>query len=452
MAELQKLIDRVDSYRDEILAAERYIWKNPEAGYKEWKTHRYMKQKFEELGYTVVEAGDIPGFYADLDTGRPGPKLAIFGELDSLIIDTHPECDPETKAVHACGHNCQCAALLGVAAGLKTPGALDGLSGSIRLIAVPAEELIDFDFRKGLIDAGTIHFYGGKQEFMYRGYLDDVDLSFMIHTKGVAGPTVGMGAGSNGCILKNYTFIGKSSHAGGSPHLGLNALYAASTALSAANALRETFREKDYIRFHPIITQGGAAVNAIPDKVMVQAYVRGASMAAIAEASNKINRAFAAAAASVGCKLEINDVHGYAPRFYGKDFANIFKDAALKLLPEEEVALTDSWAGGCSDMGDVACIMPAIHPHIAGYSGTAHGSDLYITDPERGCVLSAKIQLSMALDLLENGAEKAKAVVADYKPVYASAKEYTEAIDKLNFTASAVQYEEDGSIKITYKA
>ena len=130
---LDTVLQAVEAYQDTILAAERHIWKNPESGYKEWKTHAYLKAKYEELGYTVTEAGNIPGFWTDVDTGRPGPCVAVFGEMDSLIIPTHPECDPETGAVHACGHHCQSAALLGIAIGLKAPGALDGLSGRIDL-------------------------------------------------------------------------------------------------------------------------------------------------------------------------------------------------------------------------------------------------------------------------------------------------------------------------------
>ena len=133
------LFSAVDAHRAEILAAERQIWKNPEPGYREWKTHKYLKGLYEALGYRLTEAGNIPGFYTEIDTGRPGPTVAVFGEMDSLIIPSHPECDPETGAVHACGHNCQSAALYGIAAALKTPGALDGLCGKIRLIAVPAE-------------------------------------------------------------------------------------------------------------------------------------------------------------------------------------------------------------------------------------------------------------------------------------------------------------------------
>ena len=138
----------VTKHRERILNTFEYIWANPETGYREWKTHAYLKQQFEELGYTVTEAGNVPGFIVDVDTGREGPTVGIFAEMDGLLIPEHPEADKETGAVHACGHVCQTASLVGVAAALKEPHALDGLSGKIRLIAVPAEEGIEQEYRQ----------------------------------------------------------------------------------------------------------------------------------------------------------------------------------------------------------------------------------------------------------------------------------------------------------------
>ena len=141
-----------------------------------------MEDAFENLGYTITRAGNIPGFYTVIDTGREGPEVLILGELDSLVIPTHPECDKKTGAVHACGHNAQCAALLGVAAALKEPSVLEKLCGRIRLCAVPAEELIELDYRSELKAEGKIKYFGGKSEFLYRGYFDGVDIAFMVHT------------------------------------------------------------------------------------------------------------------------------------------------------------------------------------------------------------------------------------------------------------------------------
>ena len=445
---LELMLKAVEGHQDTILAAERHIWANPEPGYREWKTHAYMKEKFEELGYTVTEAGNIPGFWTDIDTGRPGPRIAVFGEMDSLIIPSHPECDPETGAVHACGHHCQCAALLGVAAGLKAPGALEGLSGSIRLIAVPAEELIEINFRKQLKEQGVIRYFGGKQEFMYRGVLDGVDISFMVHTS--PGNTFNCNGGSNGCMVKEAVFIGKASHAA-SPHLGHNALYAANCAMQAANALRETFMDNNHIRFHPIITNGGDAVNAIPNQVMVESYVRGATMESIAGENKKLNRAFAGAAAAMGCSVKLWDHHGYAPRLFDPNLKELCRQAGAAILGQDRVDFTSRWSFGCSDMGDVSCVMPAIHPQIGGVNGTAHTTNYTIVDPVLACVDNAKIQCSILEHLLCDDAAGAKNILANIKTPYPTIPEYLATIDKLCIDKQAVTYNKDGTVTLSFE-
>ena len=140
---MQTIINAVDKHRQLILDAERYIWKNPETGYKEFKTSAYLEKHFRELGYDLVMADGITGFYTVLDTGRPGPEVLVLGEMDSIICPSHPESDPETGAVHSCGHNAQCAALVGVAAALKEPEVLNRLSGRIRLCGPAARRCRD---------------------------------------------------------------------------------------------------------------------------------------------------------------------------------------------------------------------------------------------------------------------------------------------------------------------
>ena len=367
--------------------------------------------------------------------------------MDSLIVPTHPEADPETGAVHACAHHCQCAAMLGIAAAFKAPGALDNLCGSIRLLVVPAEELIEISYRKQLKKDGIIRYFGGKQEYLYRGYLDDVDLSMMIHTSSTKG--FGCGIGSNGCVTKIATFKGKGAHAGGSPDKGINALYAANAGLTAANALRETFRDDDHIRFHPIITMGGDAVNAIPDKVVVESYVRGATTEAIIQINEKVNRAFAGAAAAMGCTITFDDAHGYAPRKNDLNMREVFAEVGAMFFPEEEINMGTAWGTGCSDMGDINCIMPSIHPHIAGCKGASHSSEFYIVDPYTACVVSAKIQAGVTAKLLENNAAKSKEIM-DKAGSFPSIPEFLETIDKLCFEAEGVTYNADGTVTLTY--
>lgn len=434
----------VDKYRKLIIDTQNYIWANPETGYKEFKTSKYMEDVFESFGYEIKRAEGITGFYTELDTGREGPTLLILGELDSLICTEHPDCDKETGAVHCCGHSAQCAALVGIAAALKEEGALDGLSGKIRLCAVPAEELIEIEFRNELKLQGVIKYMGGKPEFLRRGYFDGVDLAFMVHTGGGSGFAVNIG--NVGCVAKKIIYKGKSAHAGGAPWEGVNALYAATQGLSAVNAVRETFMENDIIRVHPIITKGGSAVNAVPDTVTIESYVRGKSFKAIKNANDKVNRAFAGAALSLGANVEIVDIPGYAPLYNSPDMIIAAKEA-LQNAVGESLWESHTYSSGSTDMGDLSCIMPVIHPYAPGSVGKAHGADYYIADPERACVASAKWQLELLRILLSNGAERAKKIVSEYKPQFVSKEEYFEYIEKFMTEGDRISYS-DGKAEI----
>ena len=429
----------VEKHRELILAAERYIWKNPETGYKEYKTDAYMKTVFTDLGYEITPADGITGFVTLLDTGRPGPEVLVLGELDSIICPAHPESDTVTGAVHSCGHNAQCAALIGIAAALKEEGALDDLSGRIRLCAVPAEELLEIEYRAELRREGKIRYMGGKSEFLSRGLFDGVDIAFMIHTSG----SFRTAPGSVGCLAKKITYKGKASHAGGAPSLGLNALYAANCGLNAINAIRETFRESDIIRVHPIITNGGQMVNAIPETVTLESYVRGKTFDAIVSANKKVNRALIGGALSLGTNIDITDIPGYAPLNNDKNMIELTLEAAELSIPEYEMKAGHGFGSGSTDMGDLSCIMPVIHPYAGGAQGTSHGNDYYIVDPIAACVASAKLQLAMLSLLLSNGAERAKKIAEEYEAPFASAKDYLDYIDSLASSGDRIEYGEN---------
>ena len=447
---MHKLIEAVPQFEAIMEKAFRFFWENPETGYREWKGHKYLSDAFRELGYELTEAGNIPGFYADVDTGRPGPMVLVMGELDALICRTHPECDPETGAVHCCGHAAQVAALLGLAAALKQPGALDGLCGTIRLMAVPAEELIEVEYREGLRQQGIIGYYGGKVEFMHRGFMDGVDVAFMIHTSATVGAHGGgVNKGSNGCIAKTITYTGKSAHAGGSPHKGINALYAANQGLNAINALRETFQDNNHIRVHPIITMGGTVVNAIPEKVTMESYIRGATLEAIMDANVKVNRALAASAAALGANVELCDRPGYSPRVHDKGMMLVTKEAMEETLETVNYE-AEGWGTGCSDLGDVSMVFPAVHPYIGGAVGTGHGADYFIPDVYTATVDSARVQAAMIVKLLENDGARTAEIKKNFVAPFPSMEAFFQCIDNLTMDQKAVSYNEDGTVTLKF--
>ncbi|HBP37810.1 MAG TPA: amidohydrolase [Clostridiales bacterium] len=440
------LMTAVERERERIFAAEAYLWQHPATGFREWEASEYLAGQFASLGYEIHSAGNIPGFYADIDTGRPGPALALLGELDSVLCPSHPDADTATGAVHACGHHTQGAALLGAAAVLRQTEAFLGLCGRIRLIAVPAEELLELAYREQLRQEGIIRYFGGKSEFLYRGYFDGIDMAMMVH----AGPgptrTFTVNQGNNGCLLKNVRFTGKAAHAGGSPHKGINALYAATLGLQAINALRETFRESDHIRVHPIITRGGSAVNVIPDDVTLESYVRGSTIEAILRENKRVSLALAGAAASLGARLEIADRPGYMPLHNDPTLTGLSREIMDALVGPENVRIRDKWEAGSTDMGDLSCLMPVIQPVVGGAQGELHEADFRITDHESACVLPAKLLAGTACALLAEEGALARQVIARKQTVYSTPAEYFQALDAIFTDRQAVVYRDDGSV------
>ena len=418
-----------------------YMTRHPETGYRETLCSAYVEKQFRELGYEPRLAGDIPGFTVKIDTGRAGPCLLILGELDAVKCATHPDANPETAAVHACGHNAQSAALVGIAAALSRKGALDALSGSILLCAVPAEEMIELEYRDTLIKAGVIRYYGGKPEFLRRGYFDGVDLAFMVHTSGA----LGCNKGAVGIISKQVIYKGRAAHAGGAPQDGINALYAANVGLSAMNAVRETFVEKDYVRVHPIITGGGTVVNGIPDVVTIESYVRAASYDAMRRANERVNRAFVGAALSLGANVEIVDAPGYAPLHNDPAMMDVALRAANTVYPELAANFSDRISTGSTDMGDISLLFPSVHPYAPGAEGGGHSAMYRIADPELACIRSAEWQLEMLRILLSDGASEARRIVEGFTPSFASKEEYFEYIEQFYANGDRITYGEGGA-------
>ena len=124
--------------------------------------------------------------------------------------------------------------MLGAAMGLLDAKAFDHLAGRVVFFAVPAEEYGDIEWRVAQARAGRLEFLGGKPELLRLGHFDDVDLAMMIHmTSRTEDGKTGVPVSNNGCIVKTVRYLGRASHAGGAPHQGINALYAAHIGLTA---------------------------------------------------------------------------------------------------------------------------------------------------------------------------------------------------------------------------
>src|SRR5438445_3455106 len=414
----QRVYRAIDQRGEDIVGLGEQIRKNPELGFKEVKTARLVEETLGKLGLSPKAGLALTGVRADV-AGRvgDGPTFALLGELDGLVVTGHPVADPQTGAAHACGHNAQIAGLLGAAMGLLGARAFDHLAGRVVFFAVPAEEYGDVEWRVQQSRAGKLEFLGGKPELLRRGHFDDVDLAMMIHT--TSQPEMqkaGVSASNNGCIVKTVRYIGRASHAGGAPHLGINALYAANIGLMAINAVRETFQDEDSIRVHPIITHGGSQVNVIPGEVRMETYVRGKTVEAILDANRRVDRALRAGALALGATVEIETLPGHMPMACDATMAGWFKANATALVGEEHYRQIGHRTGS-TDMGDLSQVMPILHPYIGGARGSGHSADFQIEDKALAYVAPAKALAAMAIDMLADGAAGAREVVGARPPM-----------------------------------
>jgi len=410
------LFSAIDAVAERLCAFGEDIFDHPELGFREERTATQVAQALRALGLDVEEGLACTGVRAVLRGSAPGPTVAVIGELDALPVPGHPRADPSTGAAHACGHNAQLAHLLGVASALIATDAQRDLTGNVAFLAVPAEEYVDLAWRIEARRRGAIEFLGGKPELVRLGVFDGVDLALMVHASGNADDApLSMLWEYNGFIAKRIRFIGRPAHAGVAPYRGINALAAARLALDAIDAQRETFRDDDRIRVHPIITHGGDAVNVVPHDVRVETYVRGASIGAIVDAAARVDRSMRAGALALGAEVEIETLPGYLPLSVDRRMGALFRANAIELTgaagwDEGEVC------AACTDAGDISHVMPVLHPNHGGCAGYNHTADFRITDARAAYVTPAKALAATVVDLLGDGARGARATLEAFVP------------------------------------
>ena len=406
------------------------IFRHPELGFKEFETAKLVQRTFKGLGLPYESDIAITGVIANLEGKGKGPTISVMGELDSVLCYSHPYADKTTGAVHACGHNAQIAAMLGVAMGFVDARIMNELPGAIAFMAVPAEEYVEMEYRLRLRKDRKIRFLGGKQEFIRLGKMDSVDMTVKHHTRsGKSERKVWVAGTNNGFVGKAIRFKGREAHAGGAPDRGINALNAALLGIMGIHTLRETFKDSDHIRVHPIITRGGDLVNIVPADVRIETYVRGKTTDAILKASRKVNRALKSGATTVGAKVEIEEIPGYLPMKNELEMSKIFGENAKRLLGKAAVK-QDEHKTGSTDTGDVSAIMPAIEPSISGATGTGHGSDYKIADKEMGYIIPAELMAMTVIDLLWDDAANARRIIKTFKPEV-ERKEYVRYWERL---------------------
>ena len=402
----------------------------PEMGFKEEKTSAAVVDLIRtHCPQAAVKTGiGITGVMATAALDNPaGIHVALICELDALQLPQHIDADSNTGAAHACGHHMQMTAAIGAFAALcrvRHP-----MWGRLSLMAIPAEEAVELEYRSHLVDKGRIRYRSGKQEWVRLGMFDDIDAALMLHahSESETGNIYVMG-GSLGFLAKRIEFIGRESHAGHSPEAGINALNAAMAAIMCIHANRETFRDEDAVRVHPILTKGGDMVNIVPAQVVMETLVRGARQEAIRDAAVKVDRSIQGACIAVGANARIENMPGYLPLFQDEFLSRLFEDNASG-LPETATIYRGIGMTGSSDIGDISHLLPTIHPTIGGFAGNPHSVEFQIKDPKT-YLYAAKLLAQTAADLLGGEGRRGRELKTGFHPRLTK-KQYIDLLESM---------------------
>lgn len=430
--ELKKYVcDYLDKHSSELIENGEKLLRMPELSYKEFETSAFVGEIFAALGLKEKTNLAITGRRADIDTGRKGPKVAVLGELDGLIVPNHKFVNPETHAAHGCGHHAALNAMLGCAKVLALPEVLKNLSGSLAFIATPSEECQNLPYITSLIDEGRLKFFGGKSELIAEGVFDDVDIALMAHA-GTENFTV---SGFNGFVMKRLVFKGKSAHAGAYPDLGVNAVSMMRAAMMLLDSQRDTFKDEDHVRIHGYIPYGGEAVNVVPDKTVFTLQVRGASPLAVEDASNKVDRCVRGAVTAFGGAAEVQNIFGFMPLINYPELDEIHRLNVGIIAPGVPFK-TGIYRPSSTDMGDVSMLKPSLHLYFRGFEGTAHTDGFLVKDKKQAYVDSAKMLALNVIDLLYDDAS-CGSMIAEL-PIPMSKEKYLEQMQSFS---SSIKFE-----------
>jgi amidohydrolase len=367
------ICEAIESFRDKAVRVSRSIHSRPELKFEERFAVAQLSQATASLGLRteVGVAGLETAFRAEFGR-REGPTVAIFAEYDALPNG------------HSCGHNLIAGAALSAIAGLFSVA--DQLAGRIVFLGTPAEE------------GG-----GGKILLLERGALKGVDAALMAHPMDMEWSTIPMLATRH----LRITFTGRASHAALAPWEGSSALAAVLQTFYAVDMARLHFR--DGSRIHGIITDGGQAVNIIPERTECLFLARARTSAHAEEMAQRVIRCAEAAAMATGTKA-----HGEIEGCY-KNLINNLSIARRYAAHTESLGVHSPEAPqdlptGSTDMGDISHAMPAIHPMFAVArrgEGSCH-EDAFVAhaDSSRGYEAMIRVAKGLAMtayDLLSDG-------------------------------------------------
>jgi amidohydrolase len=328
--EVAASIDRlVDECADDLVALARRIHAHPELRFQEHKASSWVGEFVSTRGYAVERgvAGMPTALRARAGSGKR-PCVAILAEYDAL-----------PGVGHACGHNLIAAGAVG--AFVAAAAVADAAGGAVVLLGTPAEE------------GG-----GGKIEMIKAGAFDGIDAAMMFHPFDrdvLAHPALAS-------LWLTFDFLGTPSHAALAPHAGHSALTACLDTFRLIDGQRVHFR--DGVRVHGFVSDGGQAVNIIPERAACEFSVRAPDGGELERVRAIVERCARAAATASDVQIHMQARRGYRDLVNNMTLARRF-GAHLEALGRTPREQDNRVGAGSTDMGDVSHIVPSIHPWLA---------------------------------------------------------------------------------------
>ena len=380
----QAILDRVASlWRDELGKVSDYIGQNPESGFQEFETVDTLTKILAARGFQVEKgvAGLETAFEASWTSpaGADGPALGIIVEYDALR--------GTTEDYHGCQHNAQSPVGFAAAFALAEHMRDHGKAGSIRIYGTPAEEM-------GPPSKVTMH---------RAGVFDDAEILVRSHGAGeTSRNTAGFGVCCLNINMARYIFTGLSAHQRQS-WAGRNALSAAVQFYTSVDHLRPYFRPEAVVQ--GVIPEGGRAPNVVPDRAVVDYYIRYPDEVYLAHMDSLIANAARAAALATGTKVEIELYGEYRDGItlgsleeLGFAYAKELGAPAIREEPQRP--------SGYEETGFVTRDIPGLSVGVYTSSAPGHSLERWRDSLKEvghtGFLLDAKIMAAVLFDYLED--------------------------------------------------
>lgn len=381
----KRIFNRIDENAAALLDRSRRLFALPELGYREIETGRFLKNCLETWG-VPYEPVSYTGLMVTL--GRGDPVVAVVADMDAL-----PKKAGEGR-IHSCGHSLQTAAALALIEALKD----ESLSGTVKVIFTPAEEMIDYAYRKELMDRGLVRYPSGKQDMIARGVFDGVDCVLSCHASGEPNCLFDVGSTLKGFVILKAAYTGRSAHAGAAPFAGKNALHAALLAQTGIAFLKDRFDPDDGVNVQPVISETAGTVNIVPDFAAVETYVRARTEKALFRAADLVENCLKKCGEALDIETEVLRRPGFLPLVQSPEINALVKENMLLLCAPADIA-EGIVSGASGDVGDLGTLLPTVQFGFTGVSGRFHGDDFAVTDERIACLCPPKILAGTVLDL-----------------------------------------------------